>query len=62
MRLLKITVVDDLVFGITVPCGQSWSGYRHSEDVRIVGDRAMDHVTSCKACNVAEELGQEVLK
>lgn len=50
MGMITITVVDGLYFAARVPCGQSWPGMRHTNDVRIVIDRAMDHAASCEAC------------
>ena len=37
-------------FVAVAPCGASWLGVRHSEDVRTVHDRAMDHTDSCEDC------------
>lgn len=48
-----INVVDGLYFAVTAPCSKSWPGMRHSEDVRIVLDRAMDHAESCERCRRA---------
>lgn len=41
-----VNVIDGLYFAVTAPCSKSWPGMRHSEDVRIVLDRAMDHMES----------------
>ena len=38
-----VTVHDGIYFHVTAPCGHSWQGMRHTDDVRIVVDRAMDH-------------------
>jgi hypothetical protein len=43
---IMVNVVDGLYFAVTAPCSKSWPGMRHSEDVRIVLDRAMDHTES----------------
>lgn len=50
MFMLKISVIDPLYFGVTAPCGQSFNGMRHTDDVRIVIDRAMDHPRDCERC------------
>jgi hypothetical protein len=47
---IQVRVVDALYFAVTVPCGQSWPGMRHTADVRIALDRAMDHVQECEVC------------
>lgn len=47
---VRILVIDGLYFVARVPCGQSWQGMRHTDDVRIVADRAMDHVSQCPNC------------
>lgn len=46
-----VQIIDDgMHFVAMTPCRASWPGMRHSEDVRIVMDRAMDHATSCGLC------------
>jgi hypothetical protein len=37
-------------FVAVAPCGASWLGKRHSDDVRTVLDKAMDHVPGCDDC------------
>lgn len=52
--LIQITVVaDNHYFVVRVPCGHNWPGMRHTNDVRIVLDRAMDHAQDCDACIAA---------
>lgn len=48
--MINIRVIDGLHFTAMSRCGQWWQGMRHSEDVRIVVDRAMDHAKSCEKC------------
>lgn len=50
---IEITVTDGLYFVARTLCGESWPGMRHTDDVRIVMDRAMDHAQGCDACIVA---------
>jgi hypothetical protein len=50
MNPISVKVIDGLYFSARTPCGKSWPGMRHSDDVRIVLDRAMDHVASCREC------------
>lgn len=40
---ITVSVHDGIYFHVTAPCGHSWPGMRHTDDVRIVLDRAMDH-------------------
>jgi hypothetical protein len=50
MDMITVAVVGALHFSVTAPCGRGWSGMRHSDDVRIVLDRAMDHPKTCEDC------------
>lgn len=54
MRLnVTIEVVDNLYLVARTPCGQAWQGMRHSDDVKIVTERAMDHIARCESCRTA---------
>jgi hypothetical protein len=50
VQMIMVGVVGALHFYARAACGQSWHGMRHSDDVRIVVDRAMDHAKTCPKC------------
>jgi hypothetical protein len=50
VHMITVGVVGALHFTATAACGQGWHGMRHSDDVRIVLDRAMDHAKTCQDC------------
>lgn len=56
--MINIRVLDPLHFAAAAPCGQSWQGMRHTNDVRIVVDRAMDHAKTCEKCSNSIERGR----
>lgn len=41
--MLEVSVTDSMYFYVAAPCGCGWTGMRHTEDVKIIVDRAMDH-------------------
>jgi hypothetical protein len=45
-----------MYFGAKAPCGDQWTGMRHSDDVRIIIDRALDHVDKCERCKDADSV------
>jgi hypothetical protein len=55
MDMITVGVVGALHFTAKAPCGRSWSGMRHSGDVQIVLDRAMDHPKTCVDCAKTRE-------
>jgi hypothetical protein len=55
MNVIEIRVVDAMYFSVSVPCGQAWPGMRHTDDVRIVVERAMDHADNCQDCARARQ-------
>lgn len=50
MDMMSIYVTGPIYFAVSAPCGESWQGMRHSDDVRIILDRAMDHPGNCGRC------------
>lgn len=40
-------------FIVRTPCGQAWLGMRHTDDVRVLLDRALDHVDDCENCRLS---------
>jgi hypothetical protein len=51
-----------LDFSVVAPCGQGWVGMRHSDDVRFVIDRALDHVKLCAQCAESDEIRGDVIE
>jgi hypothetical protein len=42
--VIRVSVTDSLYFVVTVlACGCGWTGMRHTDDVAIIVNRAMDH-------------------
>lgn len=50
LEVIKVLITSTYHFAAQAPCGRSWSGMRHSDDVRVIIDRAMDHVAKCDDC------------
>jgi hypothetical protein len=50
MDVIEVRIVDSPYFYALTPCGRAWPGMRHTQDVSIVVDRAMDHVKGCADC------------
>jgi hypothetical protein len=50
---VTIEVVDAMYFVARTPCDQAWLGMRHTDDVKIVVERAMDHVADCANCRTS---------
>lgn len=48
--MLKVKVIGSLYFSVSAPCGTWWQGMRHSDDVRLIIDRALDHLDECATC------------
>jgi hypothetical protein len=48
--MINIRLDGPLYFTVSTPCGSGGVGMRHSDDVRIVLDRVMDHVAKCPDC------------
>lgn len=57
--MITVDVVDFLHFRVRAPCGTGWVGMRHSNDVRIVIDRALDHVVACARCQASDEIREQ---
>lgn len=43
VSVIRVSVTDWMYFVATAPCGCGWTGMRHTDDVKIIIDRAMDH-------------------
>ncbi len=48
--MITVQITGPLHFAVRAACGRGWSGMRHSDDVRIVLDRAMYHPKTCADC------------
>lgn len=59
MDMITVDVTDTLYFHVRTPCNETWLGMRHTQDVRIVIDRALDHVMSCDRCQASDEIRQQ---
>lgn len=58
---MVITVTPELptnagylaTFVVRTPCGQAWIGMCFTDDMRVLLDRAFDHVFACENCRLS---------